>query len=101
VSLPGVTFNVGFSWERWAIKSNSLAPTLPDNTDYLLPFGFNIAYGAWQIDLTGGLSYQESRKVTADRNPFFPGRYSLDQPISGIQFTYNFGGDSTDTPTSH
>lgn len=29
VLLPGVTFNVGFLWERWAIKANSLSPNLP------------------------------------------------------------------------
>lgn len=97
--LPGVTFNFGFSWERWAIKANSLSPNLPDNTDYLFPFGFTIERGLWQVDLLGGLSYIESRRVTADRNPFFPGRYALDQPIAGIQFTRKFGGNSEDSAT--
>lgn len=90
VLCPGVTFGVGFSWERWAIKGSSLAPTLPDNTDYLFPFGVSLERGLWRIDLTGGLSYIESRRVTAKQNLFFPGRYALDQSIAGVQFTRTF-----------
>ena len=36
-------------------------------------------------------SYTESRRVTAERNPFFPGRYALDQAIFCAQVTYRLG----------
>jgi hypothetical protein len=87
-----VTLQVGFSWERWAIKSSSLAPTLPDWTEYyMFPAGISIDRGSWQIDLSAGQSYCESRHVTADTNPFFPGRYALDQAIFSVQVTYRLG----------
>jgi len=92
VLYPGVTVQVGFSWERWAIKSSSLAPTLFDLTQYLMfPAGISIDRGPWQIHVAVGQSYAESRRVTADRNPFSPGRYSLDQAVFGMQVTYRFG----------
>lgn len=92
VLFPGVTFQVGFSWERWAIKSSSLAPTLFDLTEYyMFPVGISIDRGSWQIDLSAGQSYTESRRVIAERNPFFPGRYALDQAIFCAQVTYRLG----------
>ncbi len=92
VLFPGVTFQVGFSWERWAIKSSSLAPTLPDFTEYyMFPVGISVDRGSWRIDLSAGQSYTESRHVTAERNPFFPGRYALDQAIFCAQVTYRLG----------
>jgi long-subunit fatty acid transport protein len=90
--FPGVTLQVGFSWERWAIKSSSLAPTLPDLTEYyMFPVGISLDRGSWQIDLSAGQSYTESRHVTAERNPFFAGRYALDQAIFCTQITYRLG----------
>jgi long-subunit fatty acid transport protein len=81
-----MTVQVGFSWERWALEDSSLSPTLPDLTEYyMFPTGVTIERGAWKVHLLAGWSYIESRHVSADRNPFFPGRYSLDQSIFGLQ----------------
>ncbi len=57
----------------------------------MFPVGISIDRGSWQIDLSAGQSYTESRRVTADRNPFFPGRYALDQGIFCAQVTYRLG----------
>lgn len=92
VVFPGVTLQVGFSWERWAINSSSLAPTLPDVTEYFMfPVGVTIERGAWQVHLVAGQGYTESRRVSREQNPFFPGRYSLDQGIFGVQVTRLLG----------
>ena len=94
--LPWMTLQVGFSWEQWALTESSLSPTLPDLTEYyMFPAGVTIARGAWKVHLLGGWSYVESRHVTADRNPFFPGRYSLDQAIFGLQVTRLLGAVQT------
>jgi hypothetical protein len=61
----------------------------------MFPAGVTIKRGAWKIHLLGGWSYAESRHVTASRNPFFPGRYSLDQAIYGLQVTRLLGAIST------
>lgn len=95
VLFPGVTLQTGFSWERWAIKASSMAPTLPDLTEYyMFPSGVTIERGLWQIHLAAGQSYTESRRITADRNPFFPGRYALDQAIFAFQVTRFLGQNS-------
>jgi len=91
ILFPGVTFQFGFSWERWAIAASSLAPTLSDNTDFLFPFGITIERGLWKIHLVGGVTHTESRTVSVAQNPFFPGRYSLDEPIFGFQITRLLG----------
>lgn len=92
--LPGLTLHTGFSWERWAIKASSLAPTLPSLTEYyLLNLGISIERGPWRFHLATGYAYAESRRVTADRNPFFAGRYSLQQAIFGVQVTRRLGED--------
>jgi len=92
--LPGLTLHTGFSWERWAIKASSLAPTLPSLTEYyLLNFGVSIERGPWTFHLATGYAHAESRKVTAAQNPFFAGRYSLQQAIFGIQVTRRLGED--------
>jgi long-subunit fatty acid transport protein len=92
VLCPGVTLQVGFSWERWAIKSASLAPTLHDHTEYyLFPAGITIEHGLWQLHVMAGQAYTESRRVKVQQNPFFAGRYSLDQAIFGLQVTRRFG----------
>jgi long-subunit fatty acid transport protein len=96
VIFPGITWQVGFSWERWAIKSSSLAPTLPDWTEYyMFPMGITIERGLWEIHVLAGQSYAESRPVSASQNPFFSGRYALDQAIFGLQFTRKFGGSDS------
>lgn len=93
VLFPGVTLQTGFSWERWAIKSSSLAPTLPDFTEsYLFPAGITIEHGSWEIHLAAGQSHVENRHVTQSQNSFFPGRYSLDQAIFAVQVTRLLGG---------
>jgi long-subunit fatty acid transport protein len=94
--FPWMTLQVGFSWEQWALTESSLSPTLPDLTEYyMFPAGVTIKQGAWKIHLLGGWSYVESRHVTADKNPFFPGRYSLDQAIFGLQVTRLLGATPT------
>ena len=85
ILFPGVTLHVGFSWERWAIAASSLAPTLSDNTDFLFPFGVTIERGRWQVHLMGGLTHTESREVSPEQNPFFAGRYSLDESVFGVE----------------
>ena len=57
----------------------------------MFPVGISIDRGSWQIDLSAGQSYTESRRVTAERNPFFAGRYALDQAIFCAQVTYRLG----------
>jgi long-chain fatty acid transport protein len=97
--LPGVHFRIGFSWEKWAIKANSLSPTLPDLTEFYSPaVGLSVERGLWRFSFLGGYSYVESRHVKAKHNPFFPGRYGLDQAIFGLQVTRLFGGESSQTP---
>jgi long-chain fatty acid transport protein len=95
--FPWMTLQVGFSWEQWALTESSLSPTLPDLTEYyVFPAGVTIERGVWKVHLLGGWSYVESRRVTAERNPFFPGRYSLDQAIFGLQVTRLLGGVKTE-----
>ena len=94
-----MTLQVGFSWEKWALTESSLSPTLPDLTEYyMFPAGVTIERGAWKVHLLGGWSYVESRHVTATRNPYFPGRYSLDQAIFGLQVTRLLGTAQTANP---
>ncbi len=89
--MDGVKFRAGFSYEPWAIKDSSLAPTLADTTDYLFPVGLSIERGGWTIDLAGSVSHTETRRASRDENPIFAGRYSLDQTLFGIQMTRSFG----------
>ena len=92
--LPGVYFRIGFSWEKWAIKANSLSPTLPDLTEYYLPaVGLSVERGSWRFSFLGGYAYVEGRRVKANQNPFFPGHYTLDQAIFGLQVTRLFGSE--------
>jgi long-subunit fatty acid transport protein len=96
--FPWMTWQVGFSWGQWAIKDSSLSPTLPDLTEYyMFPVGVTIEHGAWKVHLMGGRAYNESRRVSADRNPFFPGHYTLDQSIFGLQVTRFLGGEKTES----
>lgn len=92
--MRGVKFRLGFSYEPWAIKDAALTPTLADTTDYLFPMGLAIERGGWQIDLGGGPSHTEPRRVDQKENPFFAGRYSLDAVVFGIQVTRLFEGPS-------
>jgi len=93
--FPGVTLQTGFSWERWAIKESSMSPSLPDLTEYyLFPTGVDIEHGLWRIHLAAGQSYTESRRVSPERNPFFAGRYALDQAIFAFQITRLLGESS-------
>ena len=97
--FPGVNFRIGFSWEKWAIKANSLSPTLPDLTEYYLPaVGLSIERGLWRLSVLGGYGYVEGRQVKASQNPVFPGRYELDQAIFGLQVTRIFGGVNLENP---
>ena len=97
--LPGVYFRIGFSWEKWAIKANSLSPTLPDLTEYYLPaVGLSVERGSWRFSFLGGYAYVEGRRVKANQNPFFPGHYTLDQAIFGLQVTRLFGSEPAQTP---
>jgi hypothetical protein len=76
-----------------------MAPSLPDLTDYyLFPTGVHIERGAWPVHLSAGQSYEESRRVSAERNPFFAGRYALDQAIFAFQVT-RLLGDSPEEET--
>jgi len=64
VLWPGATLQVGFSWERWAIKAASLAPTLHDHTEYyLFPTGITIERGLWQVHLMAGRAWDGERKA--------------------------------------
>lgn len=100
VLLRGVTLSTGISWEPWAVKASSLMPTLPDLTEYtLFPVGVTIDRGSWSVSLAAGYSYIETRRVTADRNPRFPGTYALDQASFGVQITRRFGEDERVTST--
>jgi len=52
---------------------------------------------SWYSSLTAysftipGPAYTESRRVRVQQNPFFAGRYSLDQAIFGLQVTRRLG----------
>lgn len=59
----------------------------------MFPVGVTIEHGAWQVHLMGGRAYNESRRVSADCNPFFPGHYTLDQSIFGLQVTRFLEGE--------
>lgn len=97
--LPGVHFRIGFSWEKHAIKADSLSPTLPDLTEYYLPaVGLGIERGSWRVSLLGGYAYVEGRRVKPTQNPFFPGRYALNQAIFGLQVTRLFGSEPAQQP---
>jgi|GEM_PF-5833653 len=97
--LPGVHFRIGFSWEKWALKENSLSPTLPDLTEFYSPAaGLSVERGSWRFSFLGGYAYVEGRRVKASRNPFFPGHYTLDQAIFGLQVTRLFGSEPAQTP---
>jgi len=92
VLWPGVTLSTGVSWEPWAIKASSLSPTLPDLTEYtLFPVGVTLDRGSWSVSLAAGWGYIVSRRVTAARNPRFPGTYDLDQAFFGLQLTRYLG----------
>ncbi|MGH7961049.1 MAG: outer membrane protein transport protein, partial [Candidatus Binatia bacterium] len=90
--LRGVTLSTGVSWEPWAVKASSLMPTLPDLTEYtLFPVGVTIDRSSWRVSLTAGWGYIVRRRVTAERNPRFPGTYALDQAFFGLQITRYLG----------
>ncbi|MGH8007645.1 MAG: OmpP1/FadL family transporter [Candidatus Binatia bacterium] len=91
--FSNVTLHGGFSWERWAIKAGSVSPALPDWTNYFFAAGVSIDYRQWTFHLLGGYAYIESRNISADRNPFFAGRYRLDElpTLMGIQVTRRLG----------
>ena len=89
--FDGVKLRAGFSYEPWAIEDNSLAPTLSDTTDFLFPFGLSIERGQWIVDVTGGLTHTEKRRASTSENPFFPGRYKLDETVFGFQITRLLG----------
>ena len=92
-----LTLGTGFSYEPWAIKDDSLRPTLSDNTDILWSFGGQITRGAWIIDLVGGLPISvEDRYADASENPFTPGRYELEMTVAGFQMTRLLGSAAPD-----
>ena len=99
--LQGVKFRAGFAYEPWAIKDSSLAPTLADTTDYLFPVGLSIERGGWTVDLAGSVAHTETRRASLAENPFFAGRYSLDETIFGVQMTRRFGAPPAPPNTGH
>ena len=89
--LPGIKFRAGFSHEPWAVKDDSLVPTLADATDYQFSLGLGFERGNWQVDLGGGLAHTENRHASRAENPVAPGRYLLDMSVFGVQVTRLFG----------
>ena len=94
--FDGIKLRGGFSYEPWAIKDRALSPSLPDNTDYLFPFGISIERGQWIVDFSGGITHTEKRRADVNENPFFAGRYSLDYPVFGFQVTRLLGPSGTE-----
>ena len=91
-----VMLGVGFSHEPWAIKDDSLKPTLADNTDYMVAFGGQYKHGAWIFDVIGGMGHLEPRRADVRENPAFPGRYDLGMNVFGFQMTRLLGPSETE-----
>ena len=94
-----LVLRTGASREGWMMEPKSLSPLLYDITETSLSIGAGVrANPRWTFDFSLGTSLNEDRVVTADENPFFPGRYQLGNLAAGAMVTYHFGAD--DLPRS-
>lgn len=86
----GVTLLTNFTWEEAGIKASSLTPLFFDTDEYNVGAGVTIKRGAWQLTIGSGMSFNNTRRVGTAKNPFFPGRYSLEWTPFGVQLTRRF-----------
>jgi long-subunit fatty acid transport protein len=83
----------GMGAEDWMIEESAVSPLLYDNADILVGLGLATRFlERWKVDATLGYAFADDRKVTAEENPLFPGRYQLEVPfVAGFLITYRFG----------
>ncbi len=82
----------GISREPWAIDDSALRPILFDNTGTSMSAGLGISHNRWTIDVATGTVFVEDRLVTADEQPYFPGRYQSESGVgASVTVTYQFG----------
>ncbi len=79
---------VGISREPWMIEGSAISPLLSDYTDTIFTLGANFDVGHWKIQGVIGSGIWEDRSVTKEENPAFPGKYSLDGGIAGVEIRY-------------
>lgn len=88
--FTGITLLTGFAWEGAGVKALSLTPLFFDTDEYMIGAGITIERSRWQLTVGSGVSFNNSRRVGTKKNPFFPGRYSLDWTPFGVQLTRKF-----------
>ena len=83
----------GMGGEDWMMEESAVSPLLYDNADILVGLGIAARFlERWKVDATLGYAFADDRKVTADENPVFAGRYQLELPVvAGFLITYRFG----------
>jgi long-subunit fatty acid transport protein len=85
--FPGIKLLTAFSWEQAGIKASSLTPIFFDTEEYIIGTGISVERGRWRLTIGSNMVFNTSRKVSADKNAFFPGRYDLHWIPFAIQFT--------------
>lgn len=83
---------IGMTREEWMMEPSALSPLLYDTTDVMLMLGIQTEAGPWVFALNIGGDRMEDRRVTAQENPRFPGKYQFKADIGGgAAITYRFG----------
>jgi len=87
---PGHHFRAGFTQGKAMIEDDALTPTLFDHDNDMIMAGYEIDMGGWRLGVTGGYAWLKSRKVSIAENPYFPGVYKSETPLSvGLRVTWD------------
>ena len=73
--LPRSWLRAGYTQGRAMIDDSAVRPNMFDNDNKMLMLGYEIEYSDLMVGFTFGLATQDVRKVSANENPNFSGRY--------------------------
>ena len=79
---PGHYFRAGYTRGKAMIEDEALSPTLFDVDNDMLMTGYEIDNGGWRLGFTAGYTKNKPRTISVDENPYFPGTYKDQTPIS-------------------
>lgn len=87
---PGHYLRAGYTRGDAMIEDESLTPTSFDADNDMLMAGYEIDMESWRLGFTAGYTKNEPRTVSAADNPYFPGTYKDQTPISfAFRVTWN------------
>lgn len=87
--FPNSVLRGGYTQSQAMIEDDALMPVMFDHDNKMVMLGYEIDYGQVMLGFTTGYMHLDTRNVSADVNPMFPGRYASDSDLSaGVRLTW-------------